>query len=129
MMELIREVLPAMGAAALIAFALVFEVRGAIAEDGASLELFDWKNEDGYAVATFAIMNFGDHDLVSSNLECTFFEPLLENVVPLPTAHGHTAIRAHQLRQFQVPIGAVGPYGTQLKCHLKDLIFAPEGPK
>jgi hypothetical protein len=45
----------------------------------ARLELFQWKNEKGYAIASFTIENQSDQDLASSALRCDFSEPQTGN--------------------------------------------------
>lgn len=54
-------------------------------ERSVSLGLFQFRNFDGDGVASFVIMNSGDRAILLVSLECSFFEPLLKNVVPLPT--------------------------------------------
>jgi len=94
------------------------------------LELFQWENVDGYAIASFVINNAGDQDITSSSLECKFFEPSLGNLASLDTVHGHTPIQAHQTQQFSaINLGFVGALTEQLDCELDDLVLGPPKAK
>ena len=82
------------------------------------LELFQFHNHDGDAVASFVIMNSGDRVVLSVTLGCRYFEPVLRKLVPLDAVE-IGSIGAHRMQQFgSVRLGNVGPLVEQVRCNI-----------